>query len=554
MLRLIIILGFTILLNFNLTSQRWTSVELSDIPQKGEKDIIPEKYGIYVLDDSQMHQLLWSAPHESDIDVHDSNVVVDIMMPDGESDRFRIVQYDMMEPELAAKYKEIKTFYGVSVSESNRYVRIDYTVHGFRAVIRDIGYQVYIDHYQRNDKNTRVVYYKNDYRKTPKWGCEVHGDEENMHRHNSGDRGVLVGDCQLRTYRLAQAAAAEYSNYHGATLPEQSNLVMSAVVNVINRVNQVYEAEVAVRLILIANTPNLFYYNASTDPFTGNNAGTMLDQNISNTNSVIGSANYDIGHVFGGTGNNGVAYLSGVCNTSLKAGGVTTSTTPVGDPFSIDYVAHEMGHQFGAQHTQYNNCNRSNASAMEPGSASTIMGYAGICSPNVQNASDAYFHARSLDQIKTFIAGSGNSCAQIVSSFVNTAPSVTSQSNYSIPVSTPFVLTLQATDAENHPITYAWEQMNAFSSPAQTMPPTSTNASGPVFRSIFATSSPSRYFPPLSNVISNTANIWQVLPSVARTMNFRGVARDFTGVAGCNNEINITVSTVNAAAGAFSVT
>ena len=150
-----------------------------------------------------------------------------------------------------------------------------------------------------------------------------------------------------------------------------------------------------------------------------------------------------------------------------------------------------MGHQFGGNHTQYNNCNRNASTAMEPGSASTIMGYAGICSPDVQNNSDPYFHAISLQEIKTFLTGSGNGCAQIVGTFVNNAPNVTAQPNYTIPKSTPFVLTLNASDPDGNPISYVWDQMNSYVSPAQTMPPASTNISGPMFRSI----SPPRLHP-----------------------------------------------------------
>ncbi|MBK7097007.1 MAG: hypothetical protein IPH57_18805 [Saprospiraceae bacterium] len=175
------------------------------------------------------------------------------------------------------------------------------------------------------------------------------------------------------------------------------------------------------------------------------------------------------------------------------------------------------------------------------------MGYAGICSPDVQNNSDPYFHSKSLQEIKTFLTGSGNGCAQIVGTFANNAPNVVSQPNYTIPKSTPFVLTLSASDPNSDPITYLWDEMDAYSAPAQTMPPAATNTTGPMFRSISATTSPSRYFPPLANILNNTANTWQVLPSVSRTMNFRGVARDFTGVAGCNSEINLTVTTVSAA-------
>ncbi|MBK9256561.1 MAG: proprotein convertase P-domain-containing protein [Saprospiraceae bacterium] len=532
-----------------LLAQKWSLTDPAHIEDKGIKDLQPSRFLTYAIDDIAMRNMLWSAPHEKDTDVHKSSVEISVMLADGTSDIFRVVQYDMMEAGLAQRYPDIRTFYGVSVTNVYRYIRIDYTEQGFRAVIKDENRKIFIDHYQRGDLRHRIVYFRSDYQLRPTWGCNFNQEEHAANEDRNSERSVLIGDCQLRSYRLAQTATGEFSQLNGGTPIS----VMSAVVTVINRVNEVYEAEVAVRLILVNNTDQIFYYNAATDPFTGNNASTMLQENITNTNLVIGSANYDIGHIFGGSGNNGVAFLGSVCGQS-KAGGVTTSSTPFGDPFSIDYVAHEMGHQFGGSHTQYNNCNRSSASAMEPGSASTIMGYAGICSPNVQNNSDAYFHARSLDQIKTFLLAGGNGCSQIVGSFINTAPSVTAQSNYSIPVSTPFVLTLNATDAQGHPITYAWEQMNSYSNPAQTMPPAATNVSGPVFRSIIATSSPSRYFPPLTNVLANSTNTWQVLPSVARTLNFRGVARDFTGVAGCNNEINITVSTVGAANGAFSVT
>ena len=158
---------------------------------------------------------------------------------------------------------------------------------------------------------------------------------------------------------------------------------MSAQVTTMNRVNGIFERDMAIHMNIISNNDLIIYTNGSSDPYTNGSGGAMLGENISNCNSVIGSANYDIGHVFS-TGGGGVAYLGVPC-TYYKAGGVTGGGSPVGDPFDIDYVAHEMGHQFGANHTQNNSCNRNSATAVEPGSASTIMGYAGICSPNVQS-------------------------------------------------------------------------------------------------------------------------------------------------------------------------
>jgi len=556
MIRTIFILTLVVFMINISTAQSWEIISESEVVIKNIRDIIPEKYKIYRIDDQELKHKLWQAPKEGTSSINSSDCIINVGMADGTIEKFKIIQYEMMEPELAEKYSYIRTFYGISVNNQHTSIRIDYTLQGFRAVVSspEKG-KMYIDHFQRDDSNIRIVYYREDYKTVNDWECTFN---ENTKEREHNEHPIInrIGDCQLRTYRLAQAANGEYSNYHGATSSAQSGLVLSAVTTVINRVNQVYETEVAVRLLLVANTTQIFYYNPSTDPYTNDEGGTMLGENISTCNSVIGSANYDIGHVFS-TGGGGVAYLGCVCGSS-KAGGVTGSSAPVGDPFSIDYVAHEMGHQFNANHTfagWLGSCsgNRNNSTAFEPGSGTTIMAYAGICSTqNVQSNSDAYFHAISLQEIKTFLNGTGGDCDQIVNTFVNTAPNITAQSNYTIPKSTPFALTLSATDPENNPLTYDWEEMDGVSGNVTT-PPVSTNTTGPMFRSISPTTTSTRYFPPLNNILNNTANTWQVLPSVSRTMNFRGVVRDFTGVAGCNSEINLTVSTVSAA-GPFKIT
>ncbi len=534
--------------------QSWTPVAEESILQIGLRDIQPDRFSLYVTDDEKIKEILWSAPAEGEMEVQKSPARIQVALPDGIIQEFTMLRYEMMEPELSARYPEIRTFYGVAVSDPSMHIRVDYSHQGFRAVIAGGGHdKVFVDHYQRGDKRTRIVYYKKDYQRVPSWGCHTEGEPVPVTRGANGNR---IGDCQLRSYRLAQATTGEYSNYHGATSSSQSALVMAAVTTVINRINEVYEAEVAVRLILVANTDLVFYYNANTDPYTNNNGGTMLGQNITTINNIIGSANYDIGHVFS-TGGGGVAYLGSVCGSN-KAGGVTGSSVPVGDPFTIDYVAHEMGHQFNAPHTFAGNSgscsgNASWTNSGEPGSGTSIMAYAGICTGyNVQNNSDAIFHARSLESIKTFV-NTGSSCEQFINTFVNTQPAITAQSNYFVPILTPFALTLAATDPENHPMTYVWDVMNVTTSANPVNQPSATMTAGPSFRHKLATTSATRYFPPLANVINNTTNTWEVLPSVARTLNFRGIARDFTGVAGCNNEINLNVTTV-AGNGSFSIT
>lgn len=536
----------------NAFAQRWTPVDETLIGVKGTRDIVPQKYIVYNTDFEATKDVLWTAPREADQPMAASSTLLTIGLADGSLDVFRMVRYDMMEPELAAKYPEIRTFRGESVSDPNRTIRADWTESGLRAVIRDDNGMMYIDPYQRNDPADRIVYFRKEYIKNEEWICSVTEKAKEIDELQS--HSERQGDCQFRTYRLALAADGEYSNFFGATSSAQSGLVMSAVVTAVNRVNNVYEADITVRLILVANTDQIFYYNPATDPYTNSNGGTMLGQNQTTCDGIIGTANYDIGHVFS-TGGGGVAYLNAVCTTSTKAGGVTGSGNPVGDGFYIDYVAHEMGHQFGGDHTfnsVASNCgggNRSASSAYEVGSGTTVMAYAGICGvDDIQPHSDAYFHARSIQQISAHITST--SCAAFIT-LNNTPPVVTAVPDYSIPISTPFVLTGVATDPNNDPLTYCWEQYDLETT--STEPPAANDIDGPLFRSFIQTSSPTRYIPRLSDLTANVNYAWEVLPSVGRAMNFRLTVRDYHNIAGCTKEDNIVVTSV-AASGPFTVT
>ncbi|MBK7008507.1 MAG: propanediol utilization protein [Saprospiraceae bacterium] len=546
------LLALIVLTSLSAFGQSWSIVNPSSINSTGSRDIVPVVYKTYTSDDVAMRDLLWSAPHESEVKPSQSNTIISVPSADGSLDQYRMVQYDMMEAPLAAQYPHIRTFHGVSVTDPHKRIRADYTDYGFRAEIRDEKGHSYIDHFQRGDNIHKVVYYKKDLENKNPWSCEVQqAEDEYRDNHGNDDR---VGDCVFRSYRLALATTGEYSNFHGATSSSQSSLVMTAVVNVMNRVNGVLESDVTIRFVLVGNTSSLFYYTPGSDPYTNNNGVTMLTENQTNCDNIIGTSNYDMGHVFS-TGGGGVASLGAICSTNNKARGVTGLPSPIGDAFSIDYVAHEMGHQLGGNHT-FNNTNNgscsgngNSATRVEPGSGSTIMAYAGICSPtNVQSNSDAYYHAVSLSEIKTKLQSV--SCHTIIP-FTNQPPVVSALTNFSIPISTPFILTANATDGDGDPITYCWEQTNTGSA---TTAPTATMTSSAVFRSLSPVSSPSRYFPSLTTVLAgNTANTWEVVPSVGRTLNFRATVRDYHLIAGCTDEENMTVTTV-AGIGPFIIT
>lgn len=536
------------------TAAFWQNIKDSDVSaESADRLIIPQVYRALRLDFSQIKTLLLTAPTEADLRAGEAPLDIALPLPSGGFERFQVWQAPVMHPDMAAQYPTIRTYMGRGLDRPQVLVRLDHTPAGFHAMMLGTsGGQVFIDPYARGNSADYVCYFKKDFsqKSGDLFACGVESPK--------GDTAVptanqnRAGDCgKLRKYRLALACTGEYALFHGA-VPGNRAPALAAMVVSMNRVNGVFERDAAIRMVMVSNDSLLIYTNPATDPYTNNNGGTMLDENQTTCDNVIGTANYDVGHVFS-TGGGGVAYLQAPCNASIKAGGVTGSGNPVGDPFDIDYVAHEMGHQFGGNHTQYNPCNRNNGTAVEPGSASTIMGYAGICAPNVQSNSDAYFHSTSLLEIGAFVTGTGNTCATIETN-TNTAPTLPTVSSRTIPKSTPFFLTATASDAQNDPLTFCWEQRdNNGTTTNNPQPPESTNTQGPMFRSYNPVSSGTRYFPKFADVLSGFNDDWEELPSVGRDLRMRVMVRDNNTDGGCTTNQNMTV-TVNGTAGPFVVT
>ncbi|WP_439130411.1 reprolysin-like metallopeptidase [Polaribacter sp.] len=463
-----------------------------------------------------------------------------ITLPDahGNLSHFTIKEHSNFSLGLQKKYPNIKSYTAQSITDANTVAKISLGTDGFHAVLFYKNKpNVYIDPYTKDNQNY-IVYQKTSLPKADQdFKCLV---ESTSKMEFSSNYQQKSNDGKLRTFRMALACTGEYAQFHlgpnqqnianSATDQEKKAAILSAMNTSMTRINGVLEKEISIKLELIDNNDAIIFLDAETDGMTDSSTGTLINEIQAIIDTNVGATNYDVGHVFSTAGGelDGAAILGSACITNQKARGVTGLGSPVGDAYDIDLVIHELGHQFGATHTQNNDCNRTDATAVEPGSGSTIMGYAGICSPNVKSGnsngnSDDYFHAVSLAQMLNLLDTSAN-CA-VVTNTNNTAPTANSGSDFSIPKSTPFKLTGTATDVDGtSSLTYNWEQIDNESA---TMPPVSTSAIGPLFRSLPPKNVPTRYFPDLATIVAGeTFTTWEVLPSVARDLNFAFTVRD----------------------------
>lgn len=471
--------------------------------------------------------------------------------PDGGFAEFVLEDSGTLSPELAARFPQILSLRGRDAA-GNR-ARVDLSDLGLQALVFDQDGSWVVEPIEFGSGGDYLSFRRSDAAVQSRFHCDTHDRDETPDEHAAAPGISTVTGASRRVLRTAVATTGEYTAFFGGT----AALGQAAVVAAVNRVNEVYGNEFSVTLQLVANNNLLIYTDAATDPYTNNSGSTMLGQNQTNLDSVIGAANYDLGHVFS-TGGGGVATLNAVCSSGSKARGVTGRSSPTGDPFWIDYVAHEMGHQFGGAHTfnsSASSCgggNRTSSAAYETGSGSTIQAYAGICgTDDLQPNSDPYFHAKSLEQMQArldAVPGCGSSTPNPSSAPV--IPAMTT--SYAIPARTPFALTAPpASDADGDALTYDWEEYDLGPSTAINV----DNGTSPIVRSWNPAAARTRTIPRLSNLLANTTAPGEILPTMDRaSMKFRLTVRDNHAGGGRSSSADMPGIQVVAAAGPFLVT
>lgn len=505
-------------------------------------------------------------------------VIISIPNAQGQMEKFEMVEASNFDKKLQAQFPEIRAFSGRGITDKAATLKLSISPQGIQTMVfRTATENEFIEPYSADHKVYAVFKSERNIGQLP-WSCTTDdiklSTDVNAQVKNNSTTARSGGD--LKTLRLAQSVTAEYSNYFGATSASQVSLVLAAINNTLTRCNGVYEKDLAIHLNLIAASTNVIYYNPSTDPYSAasTGAGGAWNSELQSTlTSVIGEANYDIGHLFGASGGGGNAGCIGcVCTNGSKGSGFTSPADgiPQGDNFDIDYVVHEVGHQLGANHT-FSMSNEGTGVNKEIGSGITIMGYAGITSQDVANHSIDIYHEASIAQIQSNI---GTKTCPVTTTITNSTPVVAAVTNRTIPISTPFALTGSATDANaGDVLTYCWEQNdNASSTQTGTKSIASTTkASGPNWISFPATTSPTRYFPQLSTILAGGTTtgpltggdagvLTEALSSVSRTLNFRLTVRDnavyssTTPVSVGQTQFTDVVVTVTNTSGPFTVT
>jgi Metallo-peptidase family M12B Reprolysin-like/Secretion system C-terminal sorting domain/Bacterial pre-peptidase C-terminal domain/Fibronectin type III domain len=556
-----IFLSLVLLCNYALFAQQnfWTKTQEASI----SKNLFanrqrPSSFQLFRLDAIGLQNAMRAAPLDIITPAVQSTFVVSFPMSDGTNETFRVSNAPVMEEGLATKFPGIHSYSGVSVADPSVSIRFSISPLGFRGMILSAKKStVYIDPLE---DNIYMVLSRNVMaRSQDKFDCLTTSiasadalEEDNPLLENAND-GIL------RTYRIAMVCSGEFSQFwldgSEANDTERKAKVTAALNDALTRTNGIYERDFGVRLLLIASNASIIYLDAATDPI-GTSSGSWNSQTQTTCTNVIGSANYDIGHlVHRGPTNNGNAGCIGcVCTAGTKGSGWTSYIDLSSDFFVVDYLTHEIGHQFGGNHTFTHN-NEGTTAQVEPGSGSTIMGYAGITgATDVQPHSDDYFHAATILQITNYIkTGGGAGCAQQISTG-NSTPTANAGADYTIPRSTPFMLSGIGSDANTGDVlTYTWEQMNQRATGFSTIP-SATATAGPQFRSQPPAIDATRIFPELNSILGGTnSNTWEVLPSVARTLNFRFTVRDNRPGGGSNQSDNM-VLTVSGTTGPFAVT
>ena len=560
----IVMTGFT--QSFYWEKIKNTPTEKTSILKNFDKN----KYQLFSLNLDNFKILLADVPSRKNIG---SSPMVVINFPDkkGNMERFQVSETSTLAPEIAIKYPNIKTYIGFSLDNPGGRIRFSVTPQGLKTMSTYPNKPALFTVPLNKGDESLYITYDRSMRIDSKKDFECLTENENVPIKEIISFNRDANDQILRTLRIAISTTGEYTNFWDDgddTNGDAQEDALAALVSTLNRTNEVFEVDMAITFQLVTGT-EIIYPTSSTDPYTG----SFNSQLQSTLTSEVGESNYDIGHLFNYGGNNGNAGCIGcVCVDGQKGSGFSSHsfTDNDGGPnmddfFDIDYVPHEIGHQMGGNHT-FSQSNEGTGVNYEPGSGTTIMGYAGITGANdVQDHSDPYFHYGTINQVLNNL---DTRTCWTSSEITNNPPVADAGDDYTIPQGTAFKLVGSATDSDEEDVlTYTWEQVDSGTTTSSNFGPTKT--SGGVWRSRPPSSNPTRYMPVRSRVLSgelteanpqetedNTS--WETVSTVGRALNFALTVRDRSETNGVGqfpqSDFDFMTVTVDGDSGPFAVT
>jgi hypothetical protein len=593
----------------------WTEVARESVAARAEK--LPDEFRTYSLNKGALTTLLADAPHELTTALKDSRKVVALPFPDGSLQRFYVQEAPVLDASLQAEHPEIRTYRIVGVDDGKVSGRFDFTPMGLHATIISPDEMISVLPAEADGSSELYAAYS---------------DKTRPHGHDDGVK-CLLDDVQkdasgrtqavsaapvefgshLRTYKMAFSTTNEYSwevGGYNSTMGTNKRSVVQSINGWLTGLNAIYERELSIRMVMVNDEDALFtniqdnyddrvpVANSAVDS-EEYHANRLLNEVRRVLKREIGS-HYHIGHLLTTNTSGGVAGLGAVCGSDergdaetdaqavnpavlapivgpVKGKGYSIMDAPVGNQASLMLFAHEVGHQFGANHTfngTLKDCASRNAPTddgshgYEVGSGNTIMSYNGLCAgDNIVGGQDARFHGHSFDQMASYITSKDNTLAETDAASCNTKepsnntpPSVSAGQNYTIPKFTPFTLYANGSDTDNgdkNNVTYTWEQFQAGMQFKQNGTDASFTDAGdlisapttrPIFRATRATLSPTRTFPSLEYILNNAndpvdtsgSRAGEELPRRGRTLDFRVTARDNAGGVR-NSSMTVTV-------------